>query len=145
MPTLDRKVRIVLDWTLALLFRRDIVSLGRLHAPRDEFRRAAALHTPHHPYPQNTRNRRAHEPFGEMEVSSLLPARLDPRCPNPLVRALPEQRGAVSAGRGRSVSVGDDAEPEGVSTDDPSITGDGSSERSARSAEGRARGGRTPG
>ena len=46
MPTLNRKVRIVLDWTLALLFRREIVSLGRLHAPRDEFRRAANVRTP---------------------------------------------------------------------------------------------------
>jgi len=41
MPTLNRKVRIVLDWTLALFFRREAVSLGRIHVPRDEFRRAA--------------------------------------------------------------------------------------------------------
>ena len=42
MPTLNRKVRIVLDWTLALFFRREAVSLGRIHVPRREFRAAAA-------------------------------------------------------------------------------------------------------
>jgi NADH dehydrogenase len=42
MPTLDRKVRIVLDWTLALLFRREVVSLGDVDARRDESRRNAA-------------------------------------------------------------------------------------------------------
>ena len=41
MPTLNRKVRIVMDWTLALFFRREAVSLGRIHMPRDEFLRAA--------------------------------------------------------------------------------------------------------
>ena len=35
VPTLNRKARVVADWTLALFFRRDIVSLGALHdAPR---------------------------------------------------------------------------------------------------------------
>jgi NADH:ubiquinone reductase (H+-translocating) len=42
MPTLNRKVRIVLDWTLALFFRREAVSMGRIHVPHDEFRAAAA-------------------------------------------------------------------------------------------------------
>lgn len=41
MPTLNRKVRIVLDWTLALFFRRELVALGRLEDPRAEFRAAA--------------------------------------------------------------------------------------------------------
>jgi NADH dehydrogenase len=41
MPTLNRKVRIVLDWTLALFFRRELVALGRLQNPRAEFRAAA--------------------------------------------------------------------------------------------------------
>jgi NADH dehydrogenase len=40
MPTFNKKVRVVLDWTLALFFRRDVVSLGSLHTPRDDFRRA---------------------------------------------------------------------------------------------------------
>ena len=41
MPTLMRKVRIALDWTVALLFPRDIAQLGSLEHPRDEFHRAA--------------------------------------------------------------------------------------------------------
>ncbi|MEJ7628570.1 MAG: NAD(P)/FAD-dependent oxidoreductase [Nocardioidaceae bacterium] len=40
MPTFDKKVRVVLDWTLALLFRRDVVSLGTLHDPHADFDRA---------------------------------------------------------------------------------------------------------
>lgn len=42
MPTFNRKVRIVLDWTLALFFRRELVALGRLEDPRAEFREASA-------------------------------------------------------------------------------------------------------
>jgi NADH dehydrogenase len=41
VPTLNRKIRIVLDWTLALFFRRDVVSLGSLQMPREVFREAA--------------------------------------------------------------------------------------------------------
>jgi NADH dehydrogenase len=40
VPTFNRKVRVVLDWTLALFFRRDIVSLGTLQRPREEFSEA---------------------------------------------------------------------------------------------------------
>jgi NADH dehydrogenase len=40
MPTFNKKVRVVLDWTLALFFKRDIVALGSLHHPRDDFDRA---------------------------------------------------------------------------------------------------------
>ncbi|MEJ7691270.1 MAG: hypothetical protein WKF76_13015 [Nocardioidaceae bacterium] len=40
MPTLSKKMRVVLDWTLALFFRRDVVSLGSLQRPRDDFDRA---------------------------------------------------------------------------------------------------------
>ena len=46
MPTVNRKVRIVLDWTLALFFRRELVALGRLENPRAEFRAAATPETP---------------------------------------------------------------------------------------------------
>ena len=42
MPTFNRKVRIVLDWTLSLFFRREFVALGRLENPRAEFAAAAA-------------------------------------------------------------------------------------------------------
>jgi NADH dehydrogenase len=41
VPTLNRKIRIVLDWTLALFFRRDVVSLGSLQMPRRVFTEAA--------------------------------------------------------------------------------------------------------
>jgi NADH:ubiquinone reductase (H+-translocating) len=41
MPTLNKKIRVVLDWTLALFFRREIVSLGTLQRPRDDWERAA--------------------------------------------------------------------------------------------------------
>jgi NADH dehydrogenase len=42
MPTLNRKVRISLDWTVAMFFPRDIVALGSLQRPREAFQRAAA-------------------------------------------------------------------------------------------------------
>ncbi|HET7172719.1 MAG TPA: NAD(P)/FAD-dependent oxidoreductase [Nocardioidaceae bacterium] len=42
LPTFNRKVRVVLDWTTDLFFRRDIVSLGTLHHPREEFSRASS-------------------------------------------------------------------------------------------------------
>jgi NADH dehydrogenase len=41
MPTFNRKVRIIADWTGALLFRREVVSLGQLQHPRTEFEQAA--------------------------------------------------------------------------------------------------------
>ncbi len=41
MPTVNRKFRITVDWTLALFFRREIVSLGELERPRQEFELAA--------------------------------------------------------------------------------------------------------
>ena len=37
IPSFNRKVRVVADWTLAFLLRREVVALGQLHAPRDEF------------------------------------------------------------------------------------------------------------
>lgn len=40
IPTINRKVRVMVDWTVALLFRRDIVQLGSLHRPREPFRAA---------------------------------------------------------------------------------------------------------
>jgi len=41
IPTLNRKVRVVADWTLALFFRREVVSLGQVQQPRREFELAA--------------------------------------------------------------------------------------------------------
>ncbi|MPV48709.1 MULTISPECIES: NAD(P)/FAD-dependent oxidoreductase [unclassified Pseudactinotalea] len=49
MPTFNRKVRIVLDWTMALLFRREMVSLGSVENPHAEFQSVAAPADPREP------------------------------------------------------------------------------------------------
>ncbi|KAA9157074.1 NAD(P)/FAD-dependent oxidoreductase [Amycolatopsis acidicola] len=41
MPTFNRKARILLDWTLGGLFRREVVSLGQINNPKEEFARAS--------------------------------------------------------------------------------------------------------
>ena len=41
VPTFNRKVRVAADWTLALFFHREIVSLGALQNPHQEFALAA--------------------------------------------------------------------------------------------------------
>ncbi|KAB8161841.1 NAD(P)/FAD-dependent oxidoreductase [Streptomyces sp. 3MP-14] len=41
MPTRNRKARVLAEWALAGLFKREIVSLGSLEHPRAEFERAA--------------------------------------------------------------------------------------------------------
>ncbi|HVX69512.1 MAG TPA: NAD(P)/FAD-dependent oxidoreductase, partial [Mycobacteriales bacterium] len=41
LPTTNRKLRVLADWTLALFFRREIVSLGSFADPRRDFERAA--------------------------------------------------------------------------------------------------------
>jgi NADH dehydrogenase len=42
MPTFNRKVRILADWTSALLFRREVVALGQINDPKADFARANA-------------------------------------------------------------------------------------------------------
>lgn len=42
MPTFNRKLRIIVDWTLAFLFRREAVSMGQIQDPKADFERAAA-------------------------------------------------------------------------------------------------------
>jgi NADH:ubiquinone reductase (H+-translocating) len=42
VPTFNRKVRIALDWTVGLFFRRDIAQLGSLLHPRDAFSEASS-------------------------------------------------------------------------------------------------------
>ncbi|MGI8697884.1 MAG: NAD(P)/FAD-dependent oxidoreductase [Mycobacteriales bacterium] len=46
MPTLNRKVRVAADWTLALFFSREIVSLGAFANPRAAFESAASTTVP---------------------------------------------------------------------------------------------------
>jgi NADH dehydrogenase len=49
IPTINRKVRVLVDWTVALFFKRDIVQLGTLTEPRDTF--AQAFGDPEHRKP----------------------------------------------------------------------------------------------
>ncbi|MFB9184517.1 NAD(P)/FAD-dependent oxidoreductase [Dactylosporangium sucinum] len=37
IPTLNRKIRVLVDWTLQLVLRREVVALGSLHEPREAF------------------------------------------------------------------------------------------------------------
>lgn len=37
IPSFNRKVRVLADWTLAFLLRREVVALGQLHTPREDF------------------------------------------------------------------------------------------------------------
>ena len=37
IPSLNRKIRVVVDWTLALFLKREVVSLGELHRAREPF------------------------------------------------------------------------------------------------------------
>jgi NADH dehydrogenase len=37
VPSVNRKIRVLVDWTLQLFLRREVVALGGLHAPRAEF------------------------------------------------------------------------------------------------------------
>ncbi|MEV7013933.1 NAD(P)/FAD-dependent oxidoreductase [Streptosporangium sp. NPDC051022] len=55
VPTLNKKVRVLVDWTLALFFRRNIVSLGQLTDPRKEFERSARLDREDRPEPVSIR------------------------------------------------------------------------------------------
>ncbi|SFN99235.1 NADH dehydrogenase [Geodermatophilus obscurus] len=43
VPTFNRKARVVADWTLASVFRREVIALGQLQDPRREFVTAAGL------------------------------------------------------------------------------------------------------
>ncbi|MDT0548804.1 MULTISPECIES: NAD(P)/FAD-dependent oxidoreductase [Streptomyces] len=42
MPTFNRKIRVVADWTLGMFLKREVVSLGAMENPREEFYEAAA-------------------------------------------------------------------------------------------------------
>ncbi|HWU06540.1 MAG TPA: NAD(P)/FAD-dependent oxidoreductase [Streptomyces sp.] len=53
VPTFNRKARVLAEWTLAGLFKREIVSLGSLEHPRAEFALAARGHA-HPVFPEET-------------------------------------------------------------------------------------------
>ncbi|OMI33563.1 NAD(P)/FAD-dependent oxidoreductase [Streptomyces sparsogenes] len=42
MPTFNRKIRVFADWTLGMFLKREVVSLGAIENPREEFYEAAA-------------------------------------------------------------------------------------------------------
>lgn len=75
MPTTNRKVRILSEWTVALLFRRDVVSIGEIEMPTRDFRAAAGPvdraadrtrrdTTPRNTTPRNTAHDRRRAPGG---------------------------------------------------------------------------------
>jgi NADH dehydrogenase len=37
IPSANRKIRVLIDWTLALFLKREVVALGELHKPREPF------------------------------------------------------------------------------------------------------------
>ncbi|MFI6350549.1 NAD(P)/FAD-dependent oxidoreductase [Streptomyces sp. NPDC050560] len=41
MPTFNRKIRVLADWTLGTFLKREVVSLGAIESPREEFFEAA--------------------------------------------------------------------------------------------------------
>lgn len=41
MPTFNRKARITADWLLGGLFKREVISMGQIHSPHEEFHRAS--------------------------------------------------------------------------------------------------------
>ena len=49
VPTFNRKARVVADWTLALFFKREIVSLWSMHEPFSEFQQATGRDHSHSP------------------------------------------------------------------------------------------------
>ena len=61
VPTFNRKARVVADWTLASLFRREVVSLGQLQDPRREFVFAANTGRAGHLPPPRPSSHRAAE------------------------------------------------------------------------------------
>jgi len=50
VPTFNRKARVLAEWTLSGLFKREIVSLGSLEHPRAEFELAAGGKPPQNPH-----------------------------------------------------------------------------------------------
>jgi len=49
IPSVNRKLRVVIDWTLALFLKREVVALGELHEPREPF----TVVTPHVASPEH--------------------------------------------------------------------------------------------
>ena len=67
MPTWNRRIRIVFDWTGALVLGREVVALGQIHEPRAEFSRVAG---PPQPKPLPAENATAPTEAVQQKVSS---------------------------------------------------------------------------
>ena len=91
VPTFNRKARVVADWTLASVFRREVISLGQLQDPRREFVSAANTGRPGQLPPPPGRparadgargRRRGRRRYGQPSaVRSRLPCAARPRSP----------------------------------------------------------------
>lgn len=46
IPSFNRKIRVLVDWLLAFVLRREVVALGQLHDPREEFVEATPASPP---------------------------------------------------------------------------------------------------
>jgi len=55
VPTFNRKVRVIADWVLTALFRREVISLGQLQDPRHDFLAAATGGAPLPPVSEGDR------------------------------------------------------------------------------------------
>ncbi|HEX6684953.1 MAG TPA: NAD(P)/FAD-dependent oxidoreductase [Candidatus Limnocylindrales bacterium] len=44
IPSLNRKIRVIVDWTLALFLKREVVALGELHQPFEPMKEASGKH-----------------------------------------------------------------------------------------------------
>jgi NADH:ubiquinone reductase (H+-translocating) len=62
VPTFNRKARVVADWTLGAVFRREVISLGQLQDPRREFVAAASTGRTGAPPPPSAADRAQSRP-----------------------------------------------------------------------------------
>jgi NADH dehydrogenase len=65
VPTLGRKARVITDWTVALVFRRDVVQLGSLQHPREQFVEAGGAMTSARPSAEVSEMPRDEDPDAE--------------------------------------------------------------------------------
>jgi NADH dehydrogenase len=70
IPSLNRKVRVVMDWTLAILFKREVVALGELHQPREPFIDATTPAEPTRAEPTRAEPNRAESTPAELRPSA---------------------------------------------------------------------------
>src|SRR5690606_2329418 len=67
MPTGNRKIRIVIGWMGQFLMGREMVSLGSLHDPRQEFRNASVPPKPANDKPEAKPEQKAEPSISDVE------------------------------------------------------------------------------